>query len=113
MRGVKQLHYLLTANEENNKIACALNMRTYACKVCGKTFDADPVMYQWKYTDQETSKTSRFCSYTCFRKWEKPILERAQARMRREFRIVAACDEYGEQSQTERKVGRPRKAVSA
>lgn len=86
--------YMLLANPTNNtKLETCLFFTKCKCAICGKKFEADVQMYTWKRSTSEGNVY--YCSYSCFRKWEKPYLRKNAATIQKAFKEAALYDEKG------------------
>ena len=72
------------ANPNNTLIDTDLHLRRVKCAICGKSFEADTELYTYKRGDY-AHKPYYYCSYTCYRKWEKPMIEKSNKKTRREL----------------------------
>lgn len=77
--------YMLLANPTNNtKLETCLFFTKCKCAICGKKFEADTQLYTWKRGTGDGPVY--YCSYKCFRKWEKPHLEKNATAIRKAFK---------------------------
>ena len=98
------------ADPSNVKLETCLFFTECECDICKKHFEADVQLYQWKRNNPKGTYIY-YCSYTCFRKWEKKELAKNQKRIRKEmWEAEHLYTENGEKI-SKKKSGRPRKVA--
>lgn len=55
------------------------------CRQCGKEFYVPAYIQEYGYTARERGHTVSFCTYSCMREYEKPIIKKQKRKMAIEF----------------------------
>ena len=96
----------IIADPTNTKIEDCLFFRKVHCDICGKEFETDTTMHQWKRYNGHGNAII-YCSYGCYRKWEKPFLEKNKKEIRKAMKEALLYDENGNKLEDRR--GRKRR----
>lgn len=99
--------YMLIADPKNTKVQTCLFFTKCKCGICGKNFEADVQLYSWKRTTGDG--VIYYCSYSCFRKWEKPFLKKNAKNIKKAMQEALLYDENGNKIEDRR--GRKRRTA--
>ena len=96
------------ATSGNMTIEDCLFFRKAKCGTCGKEWECDTTMNQWKRRSPH-GEFIHYCSYSCFRKWEKPFLKKNERQIKKDLWAAEHLyDANGNRIDT-KKPGRPKK----